>query len=389
MRALLDRDTQHRFGRHVYRAADFGLSAAQVDEVLGPYRQRFGIPREDERTAASPQKERKVGLQNPVSATVAGLADLLTYRDELLPVEPFVRLDGKTALVTGATSGLGRAVAVDLARRGARVLLACRSGIPEVGEAIARETGSSQVEMLRVDLADLDSVRSLAELLVQRREVLDLVVCNAGVMPAQSRKSVQGFELMLAVHYLANHLLLQRLLAAGVIPNGVFAKNGRTGTAIPRVILVASEAHRSAKPLELATLGQPVKHGLRDGMAWYGYSKLALLTFGAELSRRLQTPEGPSVGVHALCPGPVDSNLAREVPALARPLLSRVMKSFFRSPEEAMAPVLYLAAAPEVAGETGWYLHLMRRTLPSDAALDPESGAALWNRGQELLRPWL
>jgi NAD(P)-dependent dehydrogenase (short-subunit alcohol dehydrogenase family) len=391
MREVLGRDVQHRFGRHVYRTRDFGLSPALIEETFADYRARFAIRREkaerdDPRTQAGASG---VGHRNPIAATVTGVLDLRSRERSLTALDASIRLDGKTALVTGASGGLGKAVAVELARRGARVLLACRSGIPEAGEEIARVSGSRAVEMLRVDLADLDAVVALSNEVARRGETVDLLVGNAGLMAKEARRTRQGFEEMFGVHYLANHLLARRLLASGVIPNAVYAANGRSGTAIPRVVLVTSEAHRSSDELDFDRLGAFAPHGVTGAMAAYGKSKLALTTLATELGRRLTTGAGPSVAVHALCPGPVDSRIARAAPAVARRPLGLVMRTFFRSPEEAAAPVIYLAAAPELAGDTGWYLHLMRRKTASPAAIDAENGRRLWERGEALLAPWL
>ena len=391
MRALLARDRQHRYGRHVYRHTDFGLSRALVEETLGDYRKRFGIRREEsDLNGVDVQlKASGMGHTNPITATATAIYDVFRKKDSLVPIGLEVRLDGKTAMVTGSNSGLGRAIALDLARRGARVLMACRSGIPEAGEQVAREAGSHAVEMLKVDLSDLASVVGLADELKRRGVTLDLLVCNAGLMPSKARRSAQGFEVMFGVHYLANHLLVRRLLSSGVIPNDVWAHNGRKGTSVPRIVFVSSETHRSSPGLDFEHFGEFVDYGLRDGMEWYGTSKLAMATLATELARRLTTEAGPSVGVHALCPGPVNSNIAREAPALSKPLLRPVMATFFRSPEDAAQPVMFLAAAPELAGETGWYLHLMRRKLASPAAIDPENGKKLWEKGEALLAQWI
>jgi NAD(P)-dependent dehydrogenase (short-subunit alcohol dehydrogenase family) len=154
-------------------------------------------------------------------------------------------------------------------------------------------------------------------------------------------------------------------------------------------VFVASETHRSSSGLDFGGLGGPVEYGVRDGLKHYGDSKLALVTFAAELARKLKTEHGPSVGVHSLCPGPVASNIARDAPPALRPVLKPVMRAFFASPDKAAAPVVYLTAAPELAGETGWYLHLMQRKEPSERASDPANGARLWKRAEEILAPWL
>ena len=96
-------------------------------------------------------------------ALLKAIVDRFTQRKILRPVPESVRIDGKICLVTGANSGLGKAVAIDLAKRGGHVLMACRGGHPEAGEDVRRSSGSGTVEMLKVDLADLDSVHALSD----------------------------------------------------------------------------------------------------------------------------------------------------------------------------------------------------------------------------------
>lgn len=393
MTELLRREVKDRHGRHIYRASDFGLSPALIEETFADYRARFSIPRERkaEGVPEAPAQPTGVGHAGLVSAVTTAVIDMLSMQPGVLPLLPSYRIDGQTALITGANVGLGRAIAVDLARRGARLILACRSGIPEVGDAIARESGSSQVEMMRVDLSDYDSVVALADELGARGERLDIVICNAGLMPPRAQANKHGHEVMYAVHCFANFILLGRLLRAGVIPNCVFAASGagRQGSAIPRIVIVASEAHRSSAGLDLAHLGALVPYGVRDGLQHYGHSKLASVTFATELARRLNTAAGPSVAVHSLCPGPVATQIARGAPAFLKPVLSPVMRTFFASPEAAAAPVVYLAAAPDVAGETGLYMHRLQRKTASALAIDPERGRRLWERAEEILGAWV
>jgi NAD(P)-dependent dehydrogenase (short-subunit alcohol dehydrogenase family) len=391
MRALSARDVQHRHGRHVYDAHDFGLSTPQVEQTFTDYRTRFAIRHEVLGTRGTDVGTRAgaAGYGDLPRALFSAAVDVFSEKPGQLPLGDDVRLDGRTVLVTGANSGLGRAVAIDLARRGARLLLACRSGIPAAGREIATAAGSTIVEMLPVDLSDMDSVVSLSDALVARRDTLDAVVCNAGLMPRRSQVTRQGFEVLYAVHFLANFVLLRRLLEAGVIPNDVFAHNGRAILDIPRIVFVASETHRSSAGLDFDRVGEPVQYGVSDGLKHYGDSKLASVTFATELARRLMTEHGPTVGVHSLCPGPVASGIARDAPLLLQPLLKPVMRAFFASPAQAATPVVYLTAAPELAGETGWYLHLMQHKAPSERASDPANGERLWKRAEEILGPWL
>jgi NAD(P)-dependent dehydrogenase (short-subunit alcohol dehydrogenase family) len=329
---------------------------------------------------------------NPLTATLSGLADLLRRRGRPggVALSADDRLDGRTCLVTGANVGLGKGVAIGLARRGARVLMACRSGIPDAGEEVRRASGSDAVEMLPVDLSDLRSVHALCDALAERCERLDVTVLNAGVVPARARRTPQGLELMFAVNYLANVVLMDRLLADGVIPNQAFAQRNATPAQrqapAPRVVLVSSESHRTAESPDLANLGAFVSYGPLGALAPYGQSKLLLSAFACELGRRLSCGDGRvDVAVHHLCPGAVNSRIAREAPAWLTPVLRAVMKHLFRSPEEAAVPVLYLACARAIEGQTGLYLHMEHAKAPGEHARDPAFGRRLWNATEGLL----
>ncbi len=312
-------------------------------------------------------------MKNPVSATLQGLWQMRAPSSSIVPLAEDERLDGRVALITGANRGLGRAVATRLAERGARVILACRSGITEAAARIARESGSDQVETRHVDLADLASIDRLIAGLVSEGRKLDIVVLNAGVVPRAARPTAQGFELMFGVNYLANVALVEGLLDAGVVVPSADAP--------PRIVFVTSESHRGAGPIDLADLGAFRPFGAMTGMKVYGYTKLLLSTYAAHLARRL----GPLASVHACCPGPVNSDIAREAPAWMKPLLRPVMRAFFRSPEDAAPPVVYLAAAHRLDGETGSYLHVLEQKPPDDECLDAAKGAALYEKSRTLL----
>ena len=325
---------------------------------------------------------------NPLTAILSGLLDQRTKDPKVAPVPPRVRLDGRTCLVTGANSGLGKAIAIRLASRGAHVIMACRSGIPEAGDDVRAASGSDKVEMIQVDLSDFDSMTALCDELRDRNVTLDVAVFNAGVVPVTSRTSKHGLELMFAVNFLAKFVVLDRLLHDGVIPNAVYGNNSRAEDP-PRVIFVSSETHRSSIPIDFDAFGEPNEYGVADGVKYYGLSKLHLTTFFQELSRRLN-PGGNGnnldVCVHALCPGAVNSNMAREAPTWLKPILKPVMAVFFQSPEKASIPVDYLVAADEMGSKTGEYMHMLRVKGSSEPSMDPEKGALLWSKTEELLR---
>lgn len=331
-----------------------------------------------------------VGHNSVISAVTTAIFDMFSNKGQLPPLGAHERIDGKTCFVTGANTGLGKSIAVDLAKRGGNVIMACRSGIPEAGEDVKRLSGSNRVEMLQVDLSDLDSVNGLCDTLQNRGIRIDIAVMNAGLMPLNSRRSNQGYELMFAVHFLANRLLMDRF-----IHDGVMTPASTDPRHTPRVIFVSSEAHQSSDPIDFSRFGAYVEYGLKEGLKHYGTSKLHLSTFAQELSRRLN-PEyekdnnSPvNFAIHSLCPGPIASNIARESPGFLKPILTPIMKLFFNSPDKAAEPVVLLACAENMGYRTGTYLHMMREKQASLHATDPAQGTLLWESSQRLLSEFL
>jgi NAD(P)-dependent dehydrogenase (short-subunit alcohol dehydrogenase family) len=296
--------------------------------------------------------------ESPFAAVLTALRDRLEPQ-RVRPLGHDDRLDGCTALVTGANRGLGRAIAAGLARRGARVLLACRG---DAHEAL-RETPRGSIVPL--DLADLASCDRLVERLAGEGERLHVVVLNAGVVPNRARRTAQGLELQLGVNYLANVRLVDRLRAAGLLV--------RDGQRAPRLVVVSSESHRSPTSFELARLAEYDDYGIGGVMRRYGESKLLLTAWAQDLARR----SGDVLAVHTICPGPVASGIAREAPRWSQPALDPVMRAFFADPRDAAEPVVYLACARALEGRSGLYFHRWREKEPSPLALDPAFGAAL------------
>lgn len=312
-------------------------------------------------------------MKNPISATLSGLLDISKSARNVMSLQIDERIDGQTALVTGANRGLGKAIASRLAQRGAHVIMACRSGIPEAGEDVRRESGSSAVSMRSLELSDLHSVVDLCEALARDRVKIDVLVLNAGVVPREARPTAQGFELMFGVNYLANVLLVERLLAKGVIETSQERP--------PRIVFVSSESHRDAGPIDLVRLGRFVPYGAMAGMQVYGYSKLLLNTYAAELSRRL----GDAAAVHSCCPGAVNTDIAREAPEWVKPILGPVMDRFFRDPQAAAEPVMTLCCGRSYAHRTGAYLHVMQEKPPAVESLDPKVSATLFRESEALI----
>jgi NAD(P)-dependent dehydrogenase (short-subunit alcohol dehydrogenase family) len=333
----------------------------------------------------------KLKHDNPISATLAGLLDRRSMGRSVPPLGRDERLEGRTALVTGANRGLGKSIAVQLAQRGAKVIMACRSGIPEAGREVRMAAGVHEdaVEMRQVDLGDLDSVARFCDGLCSDNVHVDLLILNAGVVPVGARPTSQGFEIQFGVNYLANMALTQRVLEDGVLPNAAFAGNALAMEGLrPRIVMVSSETHRDAGEVDFGKLGVYADYGAMEGVKVYGYSKLLLNTYAAELDRRLNAdaPGGCDVAVHSLCPGAVNTDIAREAPEFAKPLLKAVMGAFFRSPAQAAEPVLYLSLAHALEGKSGKYFHLMNEKPAADEALRPNVGAKLWEASEQMLK---
>src|SRR5580700_486984 len=274
--------------------------------------------------------------------------------------------EGRTFLVTGGNTGIGRATAAGLAGRGGRVWIAARSRAK--GEAavaaIKAETGSDSVWFLPLDLADLDSVQSGAAAFLALGEPLHVLVNNAGVAGRRGLTK-QGFELTFGVNHLGHFALTNALLGC------------LTGSAPARVVTVSSDAHYSAPGIDYEALRRPAR-GI-TGMREYAVSKLGNVVFTQELARRVA---GTGVTTYALHPGVVASDIWRRVPWPVRPLMTRRMLSV----DEGAATSLYCATSPEVALASGLFYDRCAQREPSRVAT-AELGRELWDRSQAWTAP--
>ena len=181
---------------------------------------------------------------------------------------------------------------------------------------------------------------------------------------------------MFVVNYFAKFLLARELENGGLL-------NGE-GSELPRIIFVASESHRNPKDFDWGKFGSFEAYGIKQSVAMYGYYKLLLLTMVNELNRRINEGGEMKASVFALCPGPVNSNIAREAPKIFHPLLKLVFGIFFRSPRKACRPVIYLAASKELEGTSGSYMFLMQKKEMDEKATDPRNGKRLWELSEKL-----
>ena len=230
--------------------------------------------------------------------------------------------------------------------------------------------------MMFVDLSDIDSIEKFATQLKEKYQKIDILVCNAAVVPKKSRKTKQGLEQMFMVNYFAKFLLVNKLLDLDIF--------NRDQGQVPRIIFVSSESHRNPKSFDLNGFGTYEEFKIGKVMELYGHYKLLMTTFANELSRRLNPGDKTDCSVFALCPGPVNSNIAREAPKIFQPLLKLTFSIFFRSPEKACEPVIYLASSNDVEGKATDYLFLMSRKEMDEKATSADNGKALWEASTKL-----
>jgi len=270
---------------------------------------------------------------------------------------------GRTFLVTGGNTGIGRATATALARDGGRVFIACRSaGAGEAAvAAIKAATASDAVWLLPLDLASLDSVRSCAAAFLERDEPLHVLVNNAGV-GGQRGITADGFELHFGVNHLGHFaltaLLLERLKASG------------PGT---RIVTVSSEAHYGARGIDFGALRR--RTASFTGQREYAVSKLCNVLFTQELARRLS---GVGVSSYALHPGVVASDIWRRVPWPARDLIKKRMLTV----EQGAVTSVYCATSAAVASDSGLFYDKCAVLEPSPVAT-PELAGLLWQHSAQ------
>jgi NAD(P)-dependent dehydrogenase (short-subunit alcohol dehydrogenase family) len=290
---------------------------------------------------------------------IAGAREDPVTRGELMDIHSDSMV-GKVCLITGATSGIGKEAAFQLARQGATLVLVgrdqtkCETTVQEIKE----QTGNSAVEYLLADLSQQSQVRELAENFQRRHGQLNLLLNNAGLIFLSRRWTADGIEMTFGLNHLGYFLLTCLLL------------DTLKDSAPARIVNVSSDAHRRAV-IDLDDL--QCRHRYRGFWA-YSRSKLANIYFTYELARRL---EGTGVTVNALHPGLVATNFLSKN-GIRGTFLRVFLEIKGISIPRGADTAVYLASSPEVEGVTGQYFVKRRAVDSSKVSYDKDVGLGLW-----------
>ena len=272
-------------------------------------------------------------------------------------------IPGQVALITGGNVGIGRITAIELAKKGFKVVIAGRS--LERTQPVLNHINSLAVDeqaiFLPLDLASFASVRECARLFLQLNLPLHLLVNNAGVAGLRGLTK-DGFEMTFGVNHLGHFLLTQLLLEK------------MQSSGLSRIVTVSSRAHQRAASIDWDALCRPTSSwtGIRE----YAVSKLANLLFSAELAKRVK---GTSVSTYSLHPGVVDTEIWRSVPDWVRPLIR--LRGFLTPEEGAMTTLHCAMHAPQQ--ESGLYYADSKPIQPAALGRNSELAAALWRHSEE------
>lgn len=271
----------------------------------------------------------------------------------------------KTCLITGANTGIGKETALDLARRGAKVVMVCRDR--ERGEAARREiteAGPHPAELLIADLSALDQVRRLADDVLERYPSLPLMISNAGVVMPKRTTTPDGYEATFAINHLAPFLLINRLLE-------------RIEASAPaRIVVVASQVEASG----VIAFDDLMTERDYEPLVAYRQSKLANVLFTYELARRLRDTD---VTVNCLHPGVIATNLLSDYNGRPR-ALGMLHRLSHPGPKVGAATSIRLATDPELTGVSGCYFRPEGEAQSSKASYDEGLAARLWNESERL-----
>lgn len=280
-------------------------------------------------------------------------------------------MNQKTALVTGANVGMGRATALALAKKGIFVVMLCRNrqrGEKALAE-IKKESGSNDVALLLCDLADMQSIREACQGFWQRYPQLDILINNAGVLCFKRQETKDGLELHFGVGHIGHFLLTLSLLEC-MHPGS-------------RIVMVSSVAHKAGR-IDFDDIG--MRRGYSVFRA-YSRAKLCNMLFTKELARRLN---GTGITINAVHPGAVITNIGasrtadKEEISKIRLFFGKLLRWFVKTPEKGAATAIYVATSPACEGISGAYFANCKVAKASKKSEDKKLAGKLWALSEEI-----
>ena len=282
-------------------------------------------------------------------------------------------MQGKRVLITGATNGIGKIAALELAKKGAEVIIVGRNETKtiEVLRDLKTMSGNANIDMLLADLSSFAEVKRLAEEFLSCNDRLDVLLNNAGAAFSTFLASVDGYEMTFALNHVS-YYLLSNLLLGTLIETA--AEHGEA-----RIINVSSGAHTSARNgVRLDNLSDANASG---GFRAYGESKLANILFTYELARRL---DGKAVTVNALHPGFVNTGFGHNMQGIMGVAVKLLQKLIARTPQKGAETLVYLASSADATGVTGKYWKDKTQSPSSNISYDREQQNRLWQFSAEI-----
>ncbi|KAK0133745.1 Retinol dehydrogenase 12 [Merluccius polli] len=302
-----------------------------------------------------------------IAADPVSTPRVLPVRNLLRPWSCTASLEGKTVLITGANTGIGKETALDLAKRGARIIMACRDA--ERGQAAVKEvvagSQNADVAYMKLDLSDTKSIREFAEAVNQGEPKLNILINNAGIMSIPYGKTADGFEMQIGVNHLGHFLLTHLLIDL------------MKRSAPARVVTVSSMAHAWGD-MNFDDLNSETSY---DKKSAYQQSKLANVLFTRSLAKKL---EGTGVTAYSLHPGVVQTELWRHLNGPQQTII-KMVSPFTKTSVQGAQTSIYCAVDPSLENESGGYYSDCAPASCSRAAQSDESAQRLWEMSCELL----
>ena len=274
-------------------------------------------------------------------------------------------MDNKTCLITGCNSGIGKITAIELAKKGYEIVMLVRESEKSkiAFQEIKNEAKSDLVKLFFVDLSSMESIQQVVKSINKEYSKIDVLINNAGIFKRKEEKSIDGFEMTIAVNYYAVFFLTNMLL-----PLMKNAKNAR-------IINLSSELYKRGK----VHLENDFSENKFNGTKSYANSKLLINYFTKELAKRLKDT---NITVNCGHPGVIGTDVFREYPKW----FSNLMNLIISKPAEGAKPSIYLATSDELRGVTGKYFNKLKQKETTKISNDMQLSSQIWNKTEEIIK---